>query len=135
MSKEMIEVHSHEARGYKRIVEFKEWTAAQLNDSDMYTPENVSYMQKHTLTDEVFILLSGKCTLFEAGDGDDLGEIHAVPLELYKFYNVKAGVWHTHLLTPGTRVAIVENSDTGDANSPCIDLTKEQKQQMAEMFK
>ena len=131
---EMIEIHSHDDAGFKRMVEYKAWVAALLNDCEMYTPEKVSYFQKHMLTDEVFILLSGKCTLFEAGDGEHPGRITPCPLEPMKLYNVKAGVWHTHLLAPGTKVVVVENSDTGLANSPIEDLTPEQKQIMADLF-
>ena len=131
----MIEVYSHEQPGYKRLVEFKTWTAAQLNDCEKYTPEGVSNFQKHLLTDEVFILLSGKCTLYEAGDGEHPGEIHAYHLEPFKFYNVKMGVWHTHILAPGTRVVVIENSDTSDElNSPGEDLTPEQKAQLIALF-
>ncbi len=134
MNNKMIEVHSHDDRGFKRLVEYKQWVAACLNDTPMYTPEGITYMEKHNLTDEVFILLKGKCTLFEAGNGDDLGEIHAVPLEPFKFYNVKAGVFHTHLLAPDTSVVVIENSDTGSVNSTRIVLNEEQKKIIGEMF-
>lgn len=131
---QMIEIHSHDDKGFKRIVEYKTWIAALLNDCDMYTVEGVSYFQKHSLTDEVFILLEGKCTLFEAGNGEQPAEIHACPLEPMKFYNVKAGVWHTHVLAPKTKVVIIENSDTGLPNSPTSDLSFEQKKRIAELW-
>ena len=130
-----IEILEHNEPGYKRVVEFGEWTAALLNDCEMYTPEKIAYFDKHNLTDEVFILLSGKCTLFEAGDGEHVGEITALPLEPMKFYNVKAGVWHTHLLSPGTKVVVVENSDTSPENSPKEYMDEAQKKILCDLFR
>ena len=131
----MIEIVSHPGEGYKRLVEFGGWTAAILKDSYKTSLDGVSYLQKHTLTDEVFILLQGKCTLIEAGDGDAPGEIHGVSMEPLQYYNVKKGVWHTHILEPGTAVVVVENIETGLSNSPTSDLTEEQKAQIVTLHK
>ena len=92
-------------------------------------------MQKHTLSDEVFVLLKGSCTLFSAGNGDSIGNVTATKLEPLKMYNVKAGVWHTHTLTPDSSVLIVENRDTCDDNSPTAYMTEEQIQQLRECAK
>ena len=132
---EMIEIVSHEGEGYKRLVEYGAWTAAMLKDSYKTSPEGVSYLQQHTLTDEVFILLAGKCTLIEAGDGPTPDELHGVPMEPLQFYNVKKGVWHTHILEPGTSVVVIENSETDLSNSPIVYLSEEQKAQIAKLHK
>ena len=87
-------------------------------------------MQKHTLSDEVFVLLKGECFLFTAGGGERPGEIQATVLKPYKCYNVKKGVWHTHTLTDGSSVLIVENRNTGDDNSPTVRLTEEMCNQL-----
>ena len=130
----MIEILEHNEIGFKRLVEYGAWTAAVLNDHPRYSVEGVSYLQKHDLSDEVFILLQGECTLFVAGQGDCPEEIVAVPMEPLKFYNIKAGVWHTHVLSPDTKVVVVENSDTCLDNSPISDLTPAQKERILELL-
>ena len=131
----MIDIHTHEGEGYQRLVEYGGWTAAMLKDSDNTSPKGVSYLQKHTLTDEVFILLAGKCTLIEAGNGEQPGEIHGVPMEPLKYYNVRKGVWHTHILDPGTAVVVMENIETGLENSPIVNFTPEQKSKAVSLHK
>jgi mannose-6-phosphate isomerase-like protein (cupin superfamily) len=83
-------------------------------------------MQRHDETDEVFVLLAGRCILF-IGDGkEEAGEIAAVELEPGKVYNVKRGTWHTHTLTEDAKVLVVENRDTTVENSPFCPLSPEQ---------
>ena len=80
-------------------------------------------MQKHTATDEVFVLLSGKCILF-LGEGDEsVTQIHAVDMRPFALYNVKRGCWHSHTFSQDARVLIVENRDTDEANSPFAELS------------
>lgn len=131
---DMIEIHQHTGEGYKRLVEYQGWVAAVLNHAPTTTPEGVIYFEKHMLTDEVFVLLQGSCTLLEAGNGEHPGEIHAVPLEPCKFYNVKAGVWHSHMLSKDAAVAVIENIETGTANSVRENLTEDQRAVIAELW-
>ena len=131
----MIEILEHGELGFKRLVEFGAWTVAMLNDTPMYALEGVGYFQKHNETDEVFILLSGECTLFTAGQGETPSEIAAHKMEQGKFYHIKAGVWHTHILAPDTKVVVVENSNTCLDNSPISDLTPAQKQHIIGLLK
>ena len=37
-------------------------------------------------------------------------------------YNIRKGVWHTHVLEDDTTVVVVENSDTVPENSPKMPL-------------
>lgn len=104
-----------------------------------YTPELVSNkitrMQKHTETDEVFILLAGKCILF-LGEGEErVTKVHAVDMEPYKLYNVKREAWHSHTFSEDAKVLIVENRDTTDVNSPFVGLSAEQQNQVVELTK
>lgn len=66
----------------------------------------MSYLERHNLTDETFVLLAGEATLLIGENAEQ------IPLEPLKCYNVKAGVWHNIIVPPGTRVPVVENSDT-----------------------
>lgn len=129
-----IEIKEYTAEGYSPVIDYESWRVAVLNYIDELEVPNLKTMQKHTLSDEVFVLLKGDFTLFTGGNGEEVGTISSVKLEPYKMYNVKAGVWHTHTLTEGTSVLIVENRDTCDDNSPTVPLTEDQIKQLVACY-
>ncbi|WP_341877788.1 hypothetical protein [Defluviitalea saccharophila] len=122
-----IEMSEFKGEGYKPMVDYMEWRVAILRYCEELEIDHIATMQKHTETDEVFVLLEGDCTLFTGGDGEKIGEIKAWHMEPLKIYTVKKGVWHTHTLSKNTSVLIVENRLTNDANSPIIKLTDQEK--------
>ena len=132
---EQIETLRYDENGYKSLVFFENWRVALMNDGPKTTLEGLSYFQKHDETDEVFVLLEGRCVLLMAGFGDNPGEISAVDMEPGSMYNVKKGAWHTHYFAPNTKVVIVENADTVPENSPISNLTDEQRKIIAELCK
>ena len=75
-------------------------------------------MQRHNETDEVFVLLEGRCILFIGKGKETITSITAVDMVPRKLYNVRRGVWHSHTLNNEASVLIVENSDTTVKNSP-----------------
>ncbi|MEE1026261.1 MAG: hypothetical protein U0L55_04580 [Acutalibacteraceae bacterium] len=132
---EQIETLRYDEKGYKSLVFFENWRVAFMNDSPKTTLEGLSYFQKHDETDEVFVLLEGRCVLLMAGFGENPGEISAVDMEPGSMYNVKKGAWHTHYFAPNTKVVIVENADTVPENSPISNITDEQRKIIAELCK
>lgn len=134
MNNEYITVSSYEGEGYQPLIDFKTWRVAILRYIDELEIQNLDNMQKHNETDEVFVLLEGKCILFTGGNGEEISEIDGIVMEPLKLYNVKQGVWHTHTLERNTTVLIVENQDTSDSNSPKIFLNEEQKQELQILF-
>lgn len=130
-----IDIREYTEPGYSPVIDYESWRVAILNDIDELEVPNLKTMQKHTLSDEVFVLLKGSCTLFTAGNGEEIADVKATKLEPYKLYNVKKGVWHTHTLTPDSSVLIVENKDTCDDNSPTAKMTEEQIKQLRESYK
>lgn len=125
-----IEIKEYTEPGYAPVIDYESWRVAVLNDIDELEVSNLKTMQKHLLSDEVFVLLKGSCTLFAGGSGDSVGRIHSVKLEPLKCYNVKAGVWHTHTLAPDSSVLIVENRDTNEYNSPTVKLNEQQIEEL-----
>ena len=132
---EQIETLRYDENGYKSLVFFENWRVAFMNDGPKTTLEGLSYFQKHDETDEVFVLLEGRCVLLMAGFGENPGEISAVDMEPGSMYNVKKGAWHTHYFAPNTKVVIVENADTVPENSPISNITDEQRKIIAELCK
>lgn len=132
-SDSLLEVREHNGLDYKPLVDYQTWRVALMNYTPKLTPEKINRMQKHTDTDEVFVLMNGRCILY-IGEGENtVTRVHAVDMEPYKLYNVKRGVWHSHTFSEDARVLIVENRDTTDANSPFVDLSKEQQKEIVEL--
>lgn len=122
--KPLVETAVYDGKGYESLIEFESWCVALINDGEEFHRENITFLERHDATDEVFVLLSGACVLY-IGDGDDtLGNITAVRLEMGKLYNVKKSVWHNLVVRPGTQVLIVENADTGRSNSRYLPVSQ-----------
>lgn len=132
--KNLIEVLEYTGIGYQPIMVCRDFRVAVLNYHQELLPENINNFQKHSLTDEAFVLLKGHCILFVAED-ESLEKIHAVELEPYKTYNVKKGTYHTHTLTEDAMVLIVEADDTCDDNSPIVRPDAEVTGRLIEMTK
>lgn len=122
MNSHLLEVSVYDATGYAPVVDFQTWRVAMLNYIDELEPEQIDNFQCHNETDEVFVLLSGKCILFcaEVDPQNNITDISSWDMETNKTYNIKRGVYHTHTLSEDAKVLIVENRDTDDDNSPKI---------------
>ena len=129
----LLEIRDYTGEGYQPLIDFGAWRVAILRAIDELLPENLNAMQRHDETDEVFVLLAGRCILF-LGEGDEsVTAIHAVDMEPLKLYNVKRGIWHTHTLSEDATVLIVENVDTTDVNSPQIPLKPFQRAKLVRL--
>jgi ureidoglycolate hydrolase len=122
----LIEIREHNEADYKPLIDYQSWRVALMNYTADLVPEKINRMQKHTETDEVFVLMKGRCILFIGEGNENVTQVHAVDMELYKLYNVKKGVWHSHTFSEDARVLIVENRDTVDRNSPFVSLSESQ---------
>lgn len=112
------------------MVDFAAWRVAILNFADDLRVENLTRMQRHNETDEVFVLLKGRCLLF-VGEGEEtVTAIHAMNLSPHQLYNVKRAVWHHHTLSEDAMVLVVENRDTTYDNSPFCTLTEAQLEEI-----
>ncbi len=126
----LLEIREHNQAGYKPLVDYANWRVAILNFSEDLRPENITALQRHNETDEVFILLRGRCILF-IGDGDEtVATIYGQDMMPHTLYNVKKKVWHSHTLSEDAMVLIVENRDTTYDNSPFSPLTGDQRKDL-----
>ena len=106
-----IEVYDYNGENYQTAMRFDSWRVAYLNHGNIFAEENFKKIERHNESDEVFVLLSGNATLI-IGE-----ELNRIEMEPHKLYNVPKGVWHHIFTVEGTSVLIIENADTGDANS------------------
>ena len=120
MNEELLEITEYGGPAFKPLVIKEGWRVGILNDDPAkYRRESLCDFERHNLTDEVFVLLSGECTLL-VGDGKgagDVGEVRAVKMEPKKLYNVRQNVWHDLLGSPGMTLLVVENADTSRQTS------------------
>lgn len=131
----LLGVHSHQGNGYKPLVDYGAWRVALLNYDHTLEVQALDRMQRHNETDEVFVLLKGRCLLL-LGDGADRVEcIYAEDLRPCLPYNVRRGVWHTHTLSRDAQVLVVENRDTTYDNSPFTSLTTAQQEELVRLCK
>ena len=124
---QLVEVLAYTGEGYRPLVDYGEWRVAILRYIDELTPENITFVERHKETDEVFVLLDGCCVLLLT---DDENKVYAVDMEPQKIYNIKQGVFHSHVLSEDATILIVENRDTSHENSERLTLTEEQRMQI-----
>lgn len=130
INESLLEIRQYSGEGYRPLIDYKTWRVAILKYCDELLPENITKVQRHNETDEVFVLLQGECTLFLGAGKETVTKIFPQKLEPLKLYNVKKAVWHTHTLSKKAVVLIVENQDTTTLNSDEILLTEEQREEI-----
>jgi hypothetical protein len=133
INESLLQIAEYAGAGYQPLVDFANWRVAILRYHAELLPHNIARAQRHDETDEVFVLLTGRCILFIGEGRDRVLEIHAEDMQPLKLYNVRRSAWHTHTLSHDATVLIVENRDTGSANSPEIDLTAAQRARIVEL--
>ncbi len=113
-SNDYLEVYEYFGDGYERTMNFESWRVAFLHHEERF--DIITKLEKHILTDEVFVLLKGTATLI-------LGEeLIKQPMEQCKIYNVKKGVWHAIKVSKDAKVLIVENHNTSLDNTFYLDI-------------
>jgi hypothetical protein len=128
---QLLDITEYTDIGYQPLVVYGAWRVAILNYIDELLPEHIGTLQRHDNTDEIFVLLKGRCILFVGAGTNRVTEIFAEDMQPLKLYNMKRGTWHSHTLDRDATVLIIENDDTGPANSPEIELTPTQRAQLS----
>jgi hypothetical protein len=129
----LLEIHGCEGTGYQPLIDYDKWRVAILRYCDELLPERIFAMQRHNETDEVFVLLEGRCILFLGEGNNTITSITGIDLEPRKIYNVKRGAWHSHTLNNEAYVLIVEKRDTTIQNSSKMILNDDQRRQIADI--
>ena len=106
-----LEIFEYNGEGYDSTMSFESWLVAIANFGEQFDREKYNYIERHMLTDEVFVLLSGNAELVIGK------ELVKTPLHQGKIYNVKKGIWHALLMDEDAKVLIVENKNTSTDNS------------------
>lgn len=113
-----LEIKEFDGFGYMPVVLHEGWRVAIANSSEALLEKNLKKLERHMLSDEVFVLLCGSASLFIGK------EMKKYKMESGKVYNVKRGVWHCISMEEKSKVIIVENDDVSEKNSEYCKLTQ-----------
>jgi len=114
---DLVDVKAFDGQGFQPLVTFGSWRVAALRYMDELAPDRIDSMERHTATDEVFILVRGSGMLILGGNDRVVADPQSIEMKIGDVYNVKKNTWHTIILSKDAKVILVENEDTGKANS------------------
>lgn len=127
---QILEVRDYKGEGYSPLVDFGEWRVAVLHYLDAIHPSRNDSMERHLSSDEVFVLVNGRGIILLGGNGSRIDGAVPQVMDHGVAYDIKAGAWHTILLSRDARVLIVENRDVSDKNSEFQPMPPELRQQI-----
>ena len=113
----MIEVRAHTEEGFKVMAAFGEWKVGMLRYSERFS--RLGEMERHLLTDEVFVLIFGKATLYT--------DREVLEMEPGSVYTVPQGVWHHIVVSEDAHVMVVENKNTSIENTEKNNFEQEEE--------
>ena len=121
-----IEVKEFSGEGMSRVYENQKWTVGIKNWKPANDISGIDCLERHNETDELFILLSGACTLIYANENSGNLDIQAVKMEPFRVYNIPATLWHNTVTQKDTKMALIEDSSTSGSNSDVLPLNSQQ---------
>ena len=121
-----IQEFSYEGKGLTRVFENEKWMVGIKN----WKPENdvtgINCLERHNITDELFVLLNGRCTLLYANETEQGLKIEKVEMEPMKVYNIPTGLWHNTVTQKDTKMILIEDVKCSGENSDVLNLTEAQ---------
>ncbi|HAL73712.1 MAG TPA: cupin [Clostridiales bacterium] len=115
---------TYSGEGMKRVYENEKWTVGIKNWKPANDLSGIDMLERHHKTDELFILLAGQCTLISATPTGNGLAFNSVNMQPFEVYNIPKGLWHNTITQKDTRLALIEDSNTGMANSDFCQLTE-----------
>jgi ureidoglycolate hydrolase len=122
ISSDLVETGSCFKQQFQPIIVTGEWRVAVLRQCDKVYPHCIEEVERHTLTDEIFILTMGKADLIILDEKDGRKIPYVIPMELNVAYNVKQSVWHHAVLSADAHIFLFERADTSRENSDYMTL-------------
>ena len=107
--------------GFSVLYSNNNWKVAFITFAEQYGKMKV--VKRHNLTDEIFVLIKGKATLFTS-DEKIPNNFTITELQLQKLYNVIKGTWHHLTISDDALLVVVENSNTSNENTDIFHLDK-----------
>ena len=130
-----IEVKEFSGEGMSRVYENQKWTVGIKNWKPANDISGIDCLERHNETDELFVLLAGRCTLLYANEQGSGLVMGAVEMEPFKVYNIPAALWHNTVTQRDTKMALIEDSSTGMHNSDLRHLNPEEIGEIKKLVK
>lgn len=121
--------------GMQRVYENEKWTVGIKNWKPANDITGLDCLERHNKTDELFVLLSGRCTLISAEETDGELKMEALEMEPFKVYNIPQSLWHNTVTQKDTKMILIEDVSTGMENSDILDLTPAQMETLKSLVK
>ncbi len=112
--------------GMQRVYENEKWTVGIKNWKPANDITGIDNLERHNLTDELFVLIAGSCTLIFANEVNGKLAFEKVVMEPNKVYNIPATLWHNTITKKDTKMILIEDSSTGMDNSDIYSLNADQ---------
>lgn len=128
----LIETYRHSAPGYDPTFISDGWQAAFLNYAPAEALESIVKLDIHHLTDEVFVLLEGHAVLIAAAITGGAVQYDLQDMVPGVIYNIPRETWHKIAMQEGSRVCIVEKSETHVSDFEFYDLSAREQRQLQE---
>ncbi len=124
----MLEEIEISGTGFNPLKDYGAWRVAPLiYDAAVNARQSLQTLGRHFETQEVFTLLAGEAVMITAGTGAAPDAFQATVMSPGQLYVVGEGQWHAAVLAPESRLLIIENRNTGAANSENYNLSAEEK--------
>lgn len=117
-----LDCYEWNGESYKPLFYSHDWMTALMNWDPIWALEKAHDIERHKLTDEVFVLLLGKAAFYLATEAG----LDVVEIKPHVIYNVRKGAWHNLLATRDAKFLIVENRDTDLKDTDIRPLTPEE---------
>ena len=121
-----IEKLTFDGEGMSRVYDNKDWIVGIKNWKPANDITGIDCLERHNESDELFVLLSGRCILAYANEVGGKLQFGAVNMEPMKVYNIPKTLWHNTITEKDTKLILVEYSSTSMENSDILQLDDNQ---------
>lgn len=108
----LIEKYYKQEHGYHPFFIREQWQVAQLNYLPSLCFTCIEQVERHALTDEIFVLTKGQAVLIGATIEQDQVSFECVQMEQGVTYNIPVNCWHAIAMGEDAQVIIVEKNNT-----------------------
>jgi len=109
-----------------RVYENEKWTVGIKNWKPANDITGIDMLERHNQTDELFVLTDGSCTLVSAEETPGGLVFAKTEMEPNQVYSIPRSMWHNTITKKDTKMILIEDSNTGAANSDFYKLNEQE---------
>lgn len=128
-----IGVYAFTGEGMARVYENEKWMVGLKNWKPANDIAGIDCLERHHLTDELFVLLSGRCWLLSAVEKEGVLDFAVTEMVPMQVYNIPATLWHNTVTQKDTKLVLIEDANTGAGNTDVLPLSASQIAEIEEL--